>query len=553
VSSTRRVQSGARRAQNGWASAVEFDDLRGLNGTAVAFKAALLDDPKKQELLFFLQALSLRDGGIQRIARELVEMFPERIGTATMVNIGCRPGKRLTQAERDAIDEELNGDSDDWDLLHRAMATATFGGQESSRPEPEHCQSTAAEFCEMCRERAGSYLGQFIERLCCDPKLAVADNSDETFSYSGIVRLVLRDAGQEENLRGSFETAQLNYFADILGTLFEFQRRCQKMARENFVETTIGTVVFEALDYALETGRSALIEGDSGIGKTTALEAWCQIHSGQARMVKLKGITHRTGFFREVARALGVAQGTGLSPGKVQMRVEQFLRRTKIMLVVDESQYLFPPGNRVYTPPELINWLMTACYNEGIPFVLSATSEFTARRAIVEKNTSWNSFQLRRRIRRYFALPQMPTKDDLRRVAVKLLPDVSREAIDLVVGYSLASRGFFQAISNAIEDAQLIASRAGRAEIKFADLKAAIQDWRSPSDAALQRVFENKPTGRGRRRAVSMPVERPLSPGLNGLETADAPSLVDRLGESHLHSGDDAETNRIPAAALQTT
>jgi len=57
--STRRVAIGSRRVQNGWASAPEFDDLRGINGTAVAFKAKLLDDPQKEELLYFLQALSL--------------------------------------------------------------------------------------------------------------------------------------------------------------------------------------------------------------------------------------------------------------------------------------------------------------------------------------------------------------------------------------------------------------------------------------------------------------------------------------------------------------
>jgi AAA domain len=516
VSSTRRVQPGARRTQNGWASALEFDELRGLNGSAVAFKAALLDDPKKQKLLYFLQALSLHEGGIKRIARELLEMFPERIGTPTMLKIGCRPGKRLTQHERDKIAEELHERDTDctWALL-------------SSRdnPEREHCQSTANDFCNECRNLAESNLDRFIERLCCDPKLAVTDDQGEKHLYGKIVRIVLEDAGRGEECNGDFETAGLHYFQDVLGALFEYQRRCEKQMRENFVETSIGSVVFEAMDYALETGRSALIEGDSGIGKTTALEAWCKIHSGQARLVKLKGITHRTGFFREVGRALGVAHGTGLSPGKVQIRVEQFLRRTKILLAIDEGQYLFPPGNRVYTPPELINWLMTACYNEGVPFVISATSEFKARRAIIERNTTWQSEQLRRRIRRFFALPSVPTKDDLRRVACKLLPDVSREAIDYVVGYSLASKGFFQAITNAIEDAKLIASRAGRTEIKFSDLKAAIQDWRSPSDAALQRIFENQPKGRRRSgqttgtdvETVSAPVLQPVEEPLNRL------------------------------------
>jgi hypothetical protein len=297
-------------------------------------------------------------------------------------------------------------------------------------------------------------------------------------------------------MRGDFETARLDYFQEALAALFEYKRRHEQQARDNFVETSIGRVVFEALDYALKTGRSALIEGDSGIGKTASIQAWAETHLGQARHIQLKGITHRTGFFREVARAFGIARGSGFSSSKIQIRVEQFLQRTKMMLIFDEGQYLLPSGNRVSTPPELINWLNTACYNEGVPFVISATSEFRDRRAIVEKNTTWQSEQLRRRIRRFFPLPSVPTKEDLRRVACKLLPDVSREEIDYVVGYSLVSKGFFQAITNAIEDARLIATTAGHAEIKFSDLKAAIQDWRSPSDAALQRVFENQPARR---------------------------------------------------------
>ena len=452
MSSTRRVKDGSRRKQNGWASAPEFEELRGLSGSAVALKAELLDDPRAKTLLYFLQAISLKPGGIRRVARELIEMFPERLATPTMHKIGCKPGKRLTQKERDDIQDELYP-KNIWELA----------GSDVNEPTVEkHCESSADEFLQVCRERVESELDEFLERLCCDPLLAVTTDQDEKARYSKIVKIVFEDSEYQDRTTGQFETAGLLCFHDLLGALSEYQKHYANAVKEAFVETSIGAVVFEALDYALETRRSALIEGNSGIGKTTALEAWCDMHAGQARLVKLKGITHRTGFFREVARACGLARGTGLSPGKIQMRVEQFLQRSKIMLVIDEGQYLFPPGNRVYTPPELINWLMTACYNERVPFAISATAEFRKRRAIIEKNTTWQSEQLRRRIRRDFELPELPTKDDLFRVAQKLLPDQARPAIEYVVGYSLASKGFFQAITDAIDDARLMARRDGR-------------------------------------------------------------------------------------------
>lgn len=513
MSSTRRVKPGERRSQNGWASAVEFEELRGLNGNRVADKVALLaglsDEEKKARLLFFLQALSLREGGTRRIARELLEMFPQRIGTPTMVEIGCRPGKRLTQAERDTIDEELH-------YAYSRAIDQVFGTKPA---EVRHCKTTADEFYAECLEQLESNLDQFIERLCCDPRLAVTQDKDEEFQYGKLLRIIFEGTERESEGR-STEIAKLKHFQEILPTLFEYQERMENVVRESFVETSVGCTVFEALDYALETGRSVLIEGNSGIGKTTAIKAWCQIHSCRARHVQLKGITHRTGFFQEVSRALGVGRGGTTSASKIQTRIEQFLRRTKIMLVIDEGQYLLPPGNRVGTPPELINWLNTACYNEGVPFVISATSEFSDRRAIVEKNTTWQSEQLRRRIRRYFALPSCPTDDDLQKVARKLLPRANPAMLDYVVGYAVSSKGFFQAITNAIEDAHLIASKAGRDEIKFSDMRAAIVDWRSPSDAALGRVFAAKPEPRRRRQSVgvepqmetdSMDVKEPLN------------------------------------------
>ncbi len=525
--STRRVKPGTRRTQHGWASAPEFDELRGLNGSAVAFKAALLDDPRKRALLYFLQAHSLKPGGIKRIACELMEMFPDRIASPTMFKIGCRPGKRLSQKERDEIAEELIPSNAGLELL------AACG----ERKDPEHCQSTAEDFARECRELAEGGLDEFIERLCCDPKLALTYDDRERLQYRGTAEMMLKEANRAEESRGEFDSAQLPYFHDVLGALFEYQKRYESQVRADFVETSIGKIVFEALDYALETGRSALIEGNAGIGKTTALKAWCETHLSQARFVSLKGVTYRTGLFQELARAIGIARGGGLSPSKVQMRVEQFLQRTKVMLVIDEGQYLFPPGNRVYAPPELINWLMTACYNEGVPFAISATSEFRKRRIVVERNTTWQSEQLRRRIRRFFALPLVPDKGDLMRVAQKLLPDAGRDAISYVVGYSLVSKQFFQGITDAIEDARLIARRAGREEIKFADLKEAIQEWRSPSDAALQRVLEDKPESRRGRRTAGLPPADPnvtLEPCNDRLNDRSKPVKMPARGEISL-------------------
>jgi hypothetical protein len=52
-------------------SSPEFAEMRGIPGTAVAAKAQLYANARKRSLLFFLQSLSLKDGGLRRIARTL--------------------------------------------------------------------------------------------------------------------------------------------------------------------------------------------------------------------------------------------------------------------------------------------------------------------------------------------------------------------------------------------------------------------------------------------------------------------------------------------------
>jgi len=89
--------------------------------------------------------------------------------------------------------------------------------------------------------------------------------------------------------------------------LRELQDRYEAKAKSDFVLTTIGKEVFETLDHALAIGKMVVIEGESGSGKTTAVEAWCAQHQGQARFVSLSGITHKTGFFRQLATAIGLA------------------------------------------------------------------------------------------------------------------------------------------------------------------------------------------------------------------------------------------------------
>lgn len=379
MSSTRYVESGERRRQNGWASAVELSELRGISGTAVALKASLLNDPKERELLYAIQALSLRAGGLKRIVNELLEM-PGWLGTKSMRAFGCKSGKALTADQCWKIECELDKELYWRDSLHeRAVIARQLLGKivlEEAPRKPRPARK-AEDYLAQCRSLAlgggaEQDLAECITEICCAP----------------------------EN-----KFASPRYFNDLPGALREYCQQQVERARADYVKTSIGEICFEALDYVLETGRPALVEGNSGFGKTTALKAWCDMHPGQARYVQLSGITNRTTFFHKLSEALNVADGKGYKPNHRQIRIYDFLKATKLMLVIDEGHYLWPQARKVDSHPELINWLNTDCYNEGVPFLISATQQFTERRQAVEKYTNWASEQTRRRTRRVFPLP----------------------------------------------------------------------------------------------------------------------------------------------------
>ena len=69
MSSTRHATQGAPTSYERYMSSPEFAELRGIPGTAVAAKAQLYTDARKRNLLFFLQSLSLKEGGLRRMAQ----------------------------------------------------------------------------------------------------------------------------------------------------------------------------------------------------------------------------------------------------------------------------------------------------------------------------------------------------------------------------------------------------------------------------------------------------------------------------------------------------
>ncbi len=121
----------------------------------------------------------------------------------------------------------------------------------------------------------------------------------------------------------------------------------------------IGREVFETLDHALTLEDMVMLEGNSCVGKTTAAQERCAAHQGEARLVSLSGISHKAGFFQKLATAIGLA-ASNRKATDMQVKVEEFFRRTGLMLIIDEAHYLWPQHQRSHSSPELVDWVNTA-------------------------------------------------------------------------------------------------------------------------------------------------------------------------------------------------
>ena len=533
MSNTRYAPEGAPLSQTRYMSSPEYAELRGISGMAVLAKASLLGICRKRSLLFFLQALSLKPGGLKRVVKDLLEMFPQQVGTPTMLRLGMRPGQVYSADNAARVEWELNGypsaDMPAWmPDLDEADQFAEFLAKSKARRSADR---SADGFKRSCQVKAEAHLDQFIIDLCVNPEVEfpVPDLGDDLEDFD-------REKTKEQYPQlwdTSFRTAEVAVFKDIIGALYEYQKRYTKKAPNSFVVTSIAQTTFEMLDYGLETGKMVILEGNSRLGKTTAAETWCDRHLGDARYVSLSGITNRTSFFRALARVLGLASTYTRKASEMQARVEDFLQRSGLALIIDEAHYLWPQSERIYMRPELVDWVNTALCNHCVPVALISTPQFAHRKRQVEKQTGWTSEQFTGRIKRYQRLPEAPSRSDLEAVTRKLLPEGDKASIQYIVGYALVSKRYMPAVCDAVDDARLIAKRAGRDKVTFEDVVKAVDDYRIPSDMAMAGAFsesvsQKRALPRARGKTNSEPLQRALKPVASDLATSGGARCVEK-------------------------
>ena len=496
--STRRADPNAPLSQERYMSSPEFAELRAISGTAVARRCALLASPGKRQLLWFIQGMSMADGGLRKLARELLKMFPERI------------------------------DAGEFRLLHQL----NFDESPSENELASECERTA-----LGRVKRDDYscgllsIEEFLIDLCINPRLQIRlkQGELETSEFDmGLAKDEFPELGDYD-----FHDANLSYFRDIIGALVEYKRRYEERVKADFCLTAIGRQIWKQLDDALKTKTMIVLDGLEGRGKTEAVRAWCNCHLGVARFISLDGTSTKTTQFREFARALGVGHGYTRKVSEMQAGVKDVLRASHLMPVIDEAHFFFNQGPRMYTRPEMLDWIDTALCNPPLPVALVTTPQFMKCLERAAGQVDWNYRQFKRRCKRYCRLPAKNTPEDVEAVARHLLPKADRATVKQILAYEALSKRDLSAVGDVVRESKLLAEQEGAAKVTFEHVKRAIHEVLLVSDlpwAEMEKRLRNQKPGR---RALP-----------------EAPALAPELAQEHAETQErDINPRLSPGAA----
>ncbi|MGD0261480.1 MAG: ATP-binding protein [Verrucomicrobiota bacterium] len=225
-----------------------------------------------------------------------------------------------------------------------------------------------------------------------------------------------------------------------------------------------------------------VVEGREGRGKTEAARAWCNCHLGVARFVNLIGTNTKTSHFTEFAKALGVGHGNSHKVSQMQAGVQDVLRTSQLMPMIDEAHFFFNQAPRMKTRPEMLDWIDTALCNPPMPVALITTPQFLICMERAAGQVGWNYRQFRRRCKRYARLPLKNTPADIEAVARHLLPDADKATIKQIVAYEALSKRDLSAVGDVVQEAKLVAEKEGASSVAFEHVKRAIYEELIPSD-----------------------------------------------------------------------
>jgi hypothetical protein len=277
-------------------------------------------------------------------------------------------------------------------------------------------------------------------------------------------------------------------------------------AIDSIVMTQVARKIFDRLQYALEEKEMLRIEGDTRVGKTEAVHAYCHARPGLARLVLTPCSNGDYDFFQAVAESAGLEVTLDTPLRELKHNVEFIIRHGGLMWILDEAHFLVPA--RIYrnTPPMRLNWIRTRIADHGCPLVLVTTpQDFKHGTDKLTKVTGYNLNQFTGRTLLVVRLPSELSTADLIAIARKHFPKLNEDYLELIAAKAMQSESYLKAVEAIGKLSRFIARQAGRDEPTLADVDAAIAEYAptipirpAPSAAVASGVRQPLAVKRGR-------------------------------------------------------
>jgi hypothetical protein len=493
--------------------------------------------PRLVELLWFVQAMSLRPGGLAKFAEEILAELPERLGTPTMRKAAVR---EYTLEEKISVWNEMPGSfrpyvpQEEEDFLLRLLpnweSQDLVGMEARNRAELGTAlrRFNAALFQEECRNAALQRLPSYLFALCTEKGRKFGQNqglSDEE------VDEVLHDGAygvKRPSLRRGWTADESWFFDDILGGIIEMMDRRSGQAQRQLAMTEVATRVFDTLDYGMAEKVMVRIEGPSRFGKTEALKAWCDMRPGLARLVRVPCDNSMNSFFKRIAEALGIDCSYGSNVSRLKERIEYVIQHSGLFLVLDEGAFLIPQNYTETTAPHRLNWVRTEIVDRNLPVAIAVTPQaFESAVSRFLKKTHYAMEQFFGRTFRTCRLPDALSEADMIAVAKIHFPDMDEDALGYIASEARLSQNYLQAVEGIAKLARWKAARANR-RLGLKDLKAAVAEVLSRETPAAQDGGDSdgeRAHVSGRINAPLKAASRPVKPATRGgAEAAEFPA-----------------------------
>ncbi|MBI1178681.1 AAA family ATPase [bacterium] len=407
----------------------------------------LRERPRLAEALLFAQWKSYQSGGLQKLAREMVDAFPQRIGLRSVRNMKPMGRTGFTDIQMWTLVEGVDS------RVLRAMGYPAVDIDESVADEA----------------RKDLVLGGRFR------------NPDEwrDFAVEKFITMVpgyLAHLCQSEFAEFSERENDLWCFDGFLDALIDYLDRHAAVTAGSIADTSIRERMANEFSFTQSQRIAIRIIGDTRIGKTTIATNLCAMWPGKMRYLEVPSGQDMSAFDRALVQSLGeLPTPTGTTQHLRQM-AQYCYRATGLMLVVDEAQFLYPSNFTERTRPRRLDFLRTAFIDQHVPCVLITTPQGIEDWASFDEKTHYNSDQFKGRLSLTVDFPKKVPEEDVNKVAVHLMRGYPLAWAQKIAGRAFNTPTSLKTVQAIYLRACWYSQGAHREQISIEDLRAACDD-----------------------------------------------------------------------------